>query len=258
MFKELGDERSAGWSRIRMFCMSALLHAAGLSTLIFLQAHNIRFDGSQVISPQIVVIQLHDSDTSILFRPAPTSSLAGGTATSNRSFASSESKAQTATGLDVPSERIYEASSLPMDLEILEHVGYGQEEALTPSIAVQTSAFTISNAELSMLPVPEPADMDRGKTVQSPLISPKPIRWSAPEYPEVARLARVQGLVTLEAKITTVGRIDGIRVISGHPLLIGAAVECVKQWRYRPAVLHNEQTTVPVLIEIRFTLTEKG
>jgi protein TonB len=74
----------------------------------------------------------------------------------------------------------------------------------------------------------------------------------------VARLARIQGIVTLQAAITSSGRVDDIQVISGHPLLVAAAVECVKQWRYEPAVLRNQKTAVPVVIEVRFALTEKG
>ena len=55
-----------------------------------------------------------------------------------------------------------------------------------------------------------------------------------PEYPPLAKGARVQGVVLLEAFITAQGTVEGVRLINGHPLLHEAAIQAVKQWRYRP------------------------
>src|SRR5450759_3788905 len=58
-----------------------------------------------------------------------------------------------------------------------------------------------------------------------------------PAYPPVAREARVQGTVVLQAVIGKDGTIQDLSVISGHPMLIQAALDAVKQWRYKPYVL---------------------
>lgn len=75
-----------------------------------------------------------------------------------------------------------------------------------------------------------------------------------PEYPPLARQARIQGSVMLRAVISREGRIENLQVISGHPLLVPAAMAAVKQWRYRPYVLNNEPVEVETQITVNFTL----
>jgi protein TonB len=75
-----------------------------------------------------------------------------------------------------------------------------------------------------------------------------------PVYPPMARTARVQGSVVLEAIIDKVGTIKNLQLISGHPLLAGAAVEAVRQWRYRPYVLNGDAIEVETQITVNFIL----
>jgi protein TonB len=70
-----------------------------------------------------------------------------------------------------------------------------------------------------------------------------------PVYPTLASKARVSGVVVLEATITAQGTVDEIRVISGHPLLVDSAIECVKHWLYEPTLLNG--TPVPVILTAR-------
>lgn len=77
-----------------------------------------------------------------------------------------------------------------------------------------------------------------------------------PAYPPLALKTRVQGVVVLEAKITREGTIDSLRVISGHPLLIDAAIDAVKQWRYRPMLLNGEPIEVITTITVNFTFSQ--
>jgi len=70
-----------------------------------------------------------------------------------------------------------------------------------------------------------------------------------PVYPPLARAARVAGVVTLEATLTAQGTVEEIKVISGHPLLIDAAIAAVKQWQYEPTLLNG--TPVPVILTAR-------
>jgi protein TonB len=84
----------------------------------------------------------------------------------------------------------------------------------------------------------------------------KLIRSVTPVYPRLAVITRVQGSVVLEAVITREGAVDSqrIRVVSGHPMLVPAAVEAVEQWRYKPTILNGEAVEVLATITVNFTL----
>ena len=76
-----------------------------------------------------------------------------------------------------------------------------------------------------------------------------------PTYPPLARTARVQGSVVLAAVIGKDGAIQNLHVLSGHPLLQQAALEAVKQWRYRPYILNGEPVEVDTQVTVNFTLS---
>jgi len=80
------------------------------------------------------------------------------------------------------------------------------------------------------------------------------IRKVEPQYPSLARTARIQGAVVLSAVISKAGTIDELRLVSGHPMLAHAAIEAVSQWRYRPYVLNGELIEVETQITVNFTL----
>ena len=80
------------------------------------------------------------------------------------------------------------------------------------------------------------------------------IKQVQPVYPSLARAARVEGTVLLVAIIDTQGRITGLRVLSGHPLLISAAINAVQQWRYRPYILNGNPVEVETQVTVNFTL----
>ena len=75
-----------------------------------------------------------------------------------------------------------------------------------------------------------------------------------PNYPPIAKQARIQGMVQLEAVISRAGSIQNLRVLDGHPLLAQAAVEAVQQWRYEPTLLNNEPVEVVTIIHVIFKL----
>jgi protein TonB len=75
-----------------------------------------------------------------------------------------------------------------------------------------------------------------------------------PTYPPLARTARIQGQVVLQALISKEGVIENLRVLTGHPMLVPAAREAVLQWRYRPYVLNNEPVEVETQITVNFSL----
>ena len=76
-----------------------------------------------------------------------------------------------------------------------------------------------------------------------------------PVYPPLARSARIQGTVVLSAVISKAGTMENLRVVSGHPMLVTAAMEAVSQWRYRPYILNHEPIEVETQIIVSFSLS---
>ena len=81
---------------------------------------------------------------------------------------------------------------------------------------------------------------------------PRALKMVPPIYPQLASRARVSGTVVLEATLTEEGTVEEIRVISGHPLLIEAAIACVKQWQYEPTLLNGIPVAVILTAKVRF------
>jgi protein TonB len=81
------------------------------------------------------------------------------------------------------------------------------------------------------------------------------VRRIQPVYPPLARQARIQGSVLLQAEISKDGSIQNLRLISGHPMLAPSAIEAVKQWKYRPYILNGEPVEVETQITVNFTLS---
>lgn len=96
-----------------------------------------------------------------------------------------------------------------------------------------------------------PALVIRPSTAQESLL----IRQIKPAYPPLAISTRTQGAVVMQAMISRNGSIESLEVLSGHPLLINAAVDAVKQWRYRPFLLNGEPVEVQTRITVNFTLS---
>jgi protein TonB len=77
-----------------------------------------------------------------------------------------------------------------------------------------------------------------------------------PAYPTIAKTTRTQGLVRIQAIIAVDGTIRNLKVISGPPLLVNAAVEAVSRWRYQPTLLSGNAVEVITEIDVNFTLAQ--
>jgi len=75
-----------------------------------------------------------------------------------------------------------------------------------------------------------------------------------PAYPALARTARIQGAVVLQAVISKQGAIENLKVLTGQPMLVPAAIEAVRQWRYRPYILNDQPVEVETQITVNFSL----
>lgn len=88
------------------------------------------------------------------------------------------------------------------------------------------------------------------------IIAAQAIYHPAPFYPPLARMARMQGMVVLEAIIGKDGTVQDLKVVSGQPLLVRAALAAVKSWRYQPTLLNSQAIDVLTEIDVRFSLEE--
>jgi protein TonB len=80
------------------------------------------------------------------------------------------------------------------------------------------------------------------------------LQKTQPIYPPIAKAARVEGTVVLQATISKAGTIENLRVISGPAMLQPSAVSAVKSWRYKPYLLNNEPVEVETTVNVVFTL----
>jgi protein TonB len=118
-----------------------------------------------------------------------------------------------------------------------------------------------ANAKSELPPPPPPPPV---AAAPAPPVSREPIRVGGlvkepqivklvpPVYPPLASKARVAGIVVLEATLTADGTVEAIRVVSGHPLLVDAAINCVKQWRYEPTYLNGQPVAVILTAKVSF------
>ncbi|OGD15413.1 MAG: hypothetical protein A2V76_00585 [Candidatus Aminicenantes bacterium RBG_16_63_14] len=84
--------------------------------------------------------------------------------------------------------------------------------------------------------------------------APRLVRKVEPDYPEIARQARVEGVVILEATTDVYGRVTGVRVLRSLPFLDEAAIEAVRQWVYEPMVINGRPRPVTFTVTVRFVL----
>ena len=80
------------------------------------------------------------------------------------------------------------------------------------------------------------------------------LRKVSPTYPPLARQARIHGTVLLQAIIAKDGNIQNLQVISGHPMLVPAAIGAVKEWHYRPYLLNGIPVEIETTITVNFQL----
>ena len=79
-----------------------------------------------------------------------------------------------------------------------------------------------------------------------------------PVYPAMARAARIAGTVRMKAVIGTDGTIKDLIAVSGHPMLVDAAMNAVRQWVYKPTILDGKLVEVNTEIVVHFGLAVPG
>jgi TonB family protein len=133
------------------------------------------------------------------------------------------------------------------------------DEHLTTGLSGPSSETTLTIrapeaplATAAAIPAAQPGQIRVGGAVQAYNL----LNQVRPEYPPLAKQARVQGTVTFRATIAKDGTIANLNLISGPPLLVQAAQQAVSQWQYKPTLLNGQPVEVVTTIDVNFTLSQ--
>jgi periplasmic protein TonB len=111
-------------------------------------------------------------------------------------------------------------------------------------------ADSIGNATMPQVHMASPKRL----AISSGVMAGNKVSGVTPQYPAIARAARIEGTVVLGATISKNGTIENLHVISGSPMLTSAAEQAVRTWRYRPYLLNGEPVEVETTVNVNFHL----
>jgi periplasmic protein TonB len=104
-------------------------------------------------------------------------------------------------------------------------------------------------------PAPPPPPPQGPVRVGGDVRAPKLLNIVQPRYPAEAKRARIEGTVVIEATVNEDGSVSRAKVISGHPLLVNAAIDAVQQWKYEPTSLNGKPVAVILTAKVTFALS---
>jgi protein TonB len=131
----------------------------------------------------------------------------------------------------------------------------GGPSSLTSLIPALTAQPPVVKRPQPTAPISTPAPAGPVR-ISSSVQTARLIFGPKPAYPVLAKTTRTQGTVKIQALIGRDGVIRNLKLISGPPLLVKAAMDAVATWRYKPALLNGELVEVITEIEVNFTLTQ--
>jgi len=145
-------------------------------------------------------------------------------------------------------------AAMPSDAAPPEETLAGVSGGIPGGIAGGQPGGILGGTMNGAVPPPAPASEGPKKPVRigGDVKPPRLLSGPAPIYPTLAQQSRIQGIVVIEAIIDEHGNVVEMRAISGHPLLIPAAMKAVSQRKYAPTVLDGEATPVNLRVEITF------
>jgi protein TonB len=185
--------------------------------------------------------------------------------TTQERHASIAPRATVKTGLAVFRDHVFVApASIPSRIALVDDAPtVGPLDAGPAGYGSPDGVFGLVSTDVIPTPKPAPPPDVRATPTAPPRMrvggvvqSAKLLRQPTPMYPPLARNARISGVVRLEAVIGRNGTIESLRVMSGHPLLVQAALDAVRQWVYQPTLLNGDPVEVLTQIEVNFKLGE--
>ena len=155
----------------------------------------------------------------------------------------------------VPAQQLIEPNKVPRQIvRLIEEPLPPMITGIVPGNTVEISQSDFSGVNKVEEPPPPPPAPQKPITIATSLAAAKLISQPKPIYPALAIQTRTQGTVHLQALIDKEGSIENLTVVSGHPLLIPAALDAVKQWRYQPTLLNGVAVEVITTVDVNFTL----
>jgi periplasmic protein TonB len=155
--------------------------------------------------------------------------------------------------------KLVQPKVIPKDVKIIKEdapdVSTGMTGGVPGGVAGGSMGGVIGGVIGGMAPPPPKPVQQRirqGGSVQAALL----VNKVQPVYPPLARQTRISGTVRLHAIISKAGTIQSLEVMSGHPLLVRAAMDAVQQWRYKPTLLNGEPVEVDTTIDVIFSLNQ--
>lgn len=104
--------------------------------------------------------------------------------------------------------------------------------------------------------LPQEAPAPRVVRIGGKIVAPKLAHYVPPEFPELARVSRLSGIVILEAHVDVNGYIKDVRVLKGRPLLDEPAMAAVRQWRYQPLLLNGQPMEFLLTVVVTFAFQD--
>jgi periplasmic protein TonB len=191
-----------------------------------------------LLAPQVLPDLVHAPTMPVIFnlRPQPVELHSGGGAGDSANLA-----------ILVENVREFTApSTMPSHAVMLDD---GDAAPSSPFFSTHGAGGPLPNALSNVVRLP---DKPKGPVVVSHLDEGMLIHRVDPLYPAIARANRIQGQVTLDAIISKEGTIENLRAVSGQPMLVPAALDAVRQWRYRPYLLNGSPVEVETHITVNF------
>jgi protein TonB len=167
-------------------------------------------------------------------------------------------------------KRVFTSSGkLMAPIAIPQRIAMLKEEQLPPEVALGVAGGVpggvpggqlggvlggIIGGSTKALPAPPAPVKSAPIRVGGRVKAPRQVYAPQPTYPVLARQAKIQGDVLLDTVIDPQGRVVELKLVSGHPLLINAAIKAVSEWRYQPTLLNDEPVAIQLIVTVQFRL----
>ena len=145
---------------------------------------------------------------------------------------------------------------LPQDIGLIAGVAGGVPGGVPGGQVGGVLGGILGSSSKSLVPLAPPSATTPKAPVRvgGRIREPRAILKPDPVYPPLARQARLQGDVQIDAVIDESGNVIEMQAVAGHPLLIPAAMDALKRWRFQPTILNDEPIRVQLLVTLRFRL----
>ena len=153
----------------------------------------------------------------------------------------------------VPTENKFTAPvEVPEEIKPEEGIDLGVEGGVPGGVEGGVPGGVVGGVVGGLPDAPPPPQAVR---VGGQIKEPKQLKRVQPVYPDIAKQARVQGVVILECTISPQGKVTDVKVLRGIPLLDASAIEAVKQWVYTPTLLNGVPVPVIMTVTVNFKLS---